>query len=153
MKRTTFNRAFITMCMLVALCFTAFSFTPKVGLDSYEIYLNNKLILKQSVNQPLNLRVLQLGQASAGDQLHIIYKHCALEGAGTNRNIILKDEKGNTLKKWSFANATGTDLSMVIPVKELLQLEKMNAAHQLSLHYTARELYKAEETLAFLHSR
>lgn len=154
MKRTTFNRVFITMCMLVALCFTAFSFTPKVGLDSYEIYLNNKLILKQSVNQPLNLRVLQLSQASSGDQLHIIYKHCSLTGgAGTNRSITLKDEKGNTLKKWSFANATGTDLSMVIPVKELLQLEKMNTAHQLSLHYAARELYKAEETLAFLHSR
>ncbi|MET3877265.1 hypothetical protein [Chitinophaga sp. OAE865] len=153
MKRTTFNRAFITICMLTALCFTAFSFTPKVGLDSYEIYLNNKLILKQSVNQPLNLRVLQLSQASSGDQLHIIYKHCSLQGAGTNRSIILKDENGNTLKKWSFANATGSDLSMVIPVKELLQLEKMNAAHHLSLHYTARELYKAEETLAFLHSR
>jgi hypothetical protein len=145
MKRTTFIKLFA----LITLCFSLFSFTTKFGLDSYEIYLNNKLILKQSVNQPLNLRILQLGQASAGDQLRISYKHCTLPGAGTDRSIILKDEKGNTLKKWAFADATGSDLSMVIPVKELLQLEQRNADHHLSLHYAARELPKGE-TLAFL---
>lgn len=146
MKRTTFIRLFT----LMALCFTVFSFTTKLGLDSYEIYLNNKLILKQSVNQPLNLRILQLGQAKSGDQLRISYKHCTLPGAGTDRSIVMKDEKGNTLKKWTFANATGDDVSMVIPVKELLQLEKNNADHNLSLHYAARELPKGQ-TLAFLH--
>jgi hypothetical protein len=146
MKRTTFIRLFT----LTMLCFAVFSFTTKAGLDSYEIYLNNKLILKQSVNQPLNLRILQLGQASSGDLLRITYKHCALPGAGTDRSIVLKDEQGNTLTKWTFANATGSDVSMTIPVKELLQLEKNNADHNLSLHYTARELPKGE-TLAFLH--
>lgn len=146
MKRTTFIRLFT----LMALCFTLFSFTTKLGLDSYEIYLNNKLILKQSVNQPLNLRILQLGQANPADQLRISYKHCTLPGAGTDRSIVLKDEKGNTLKKWTFPDATGSDFSMVIPVKELLQLEKNNADHNLSLHYAARELPNGQ-TLAFLH--
>ncbi|SKC95931.1 hypothetical protein SAMN05660461_0563 [Chitinophaga ginsengisegetis] len=146
MKRTTFIRLFT----LMALAFTVFSFTTKVGLDSYEIYLNNKLILKQSVNQPLSLRVLQLSQASSRDQLRINYKHCGSPVTGTDRSIVLKDEKGNTLKKWTFANATGSDVSMTIPVKELLQLEKSNADHNLSLHYAARELPKGE-TLAFLH--
>jgi hypothetical protein len=101
------------------------------------------------VNQPLSLRILQLGKANDNDQLRINYKHCTLEGAGTDRTIVLKDEKGNTLKKWAFTNASGSDLSMVIPVKELLQLEKNNADHELSLQYTARELPKGE-TLAFL---
>jgi hypothetical protein len=133
----------------LTLCFTVFSFTTKLGLDSYEIYLNNKLILKQSVKQPLSLRILQLSKANDNDQLRINYKHCTLEGAGTGRTIVLKDEKGNTLKKWAFTNASGSDLSMVIPVKELLQLEKNNADHELSLQYTARELPKGE-TLAFL---
>ena len=139
----------LTKMFALKLCLTVFSFTTKLGLDSYEIYLNNKLILKQSVNQPLNLRVLQLGQTNDSEQLRIIYKHCTLEGAGTNRTIALKDEKGNTLKKWTFTNASGSDLSMEIPVKELLQLEKNNAGHELSLQYTARELPKGE-TLAFL---
>ena len=137
------------MFALITLCFTAFSFTTKLGLDSYEIYLNNKLILKQSVNQPLNLRILQLGQAKENDQLRVIYKHCTLEGAGTDRTIVLKDERGNSLKKWTFTNASGSDLSMVIPVNELLQLEKNNAHHDLSIHYSARELPKGE-TLALL---
>ena len=139
----------IKMFALITLSFTVFSFTTKLGLDSYEIYLNNKLILKQSVNQPLNLRILQLSQANDNDQLRINYKHCTVEGAGTDRTIVLKDEKGNTLKKWVFTNASGSDLSMVIPVKELLQLKKNNADHDLSLQYTARELPKGE-TLAFL---
>jgi hypothetical protein len=143
------KEAIIKMFALITLSFTVFSFTTKLGLDSYEIYLNNKLILKQSVNQPLSLRILQLGKANDNDQLRINYKHCTLEGAGTDRTIVLKDEKGNTLKKWAFTNASGSDLSMVIPVKELLQLEKNNADHELSLQYTARELPKGE-TLAFL---
>jgi len=149
MKTTTFNLAFIKIFTLITLCLTAFGFTTKFGLDSYEIFLNSKLILKQSVNQPLSLRVLQLNKANDTDQLRINYKHCTLKGAGTNRNIILKDEKGNILKKWAFADATGSDLSMTIPVKELLLLEKSNIRSDLSLHYTAKELSKGE-TLAFL---
>ena len=147
--KPTIKEAMIKMFALITLSFTVFSFTTKLGLDSYEIYLNNKLILKQSVNQPLSLRILQLSKANDNDQLRINYKHCTLEGAGTDRTIVLKDEKGNTLKKWAFTNASGSDLSMVIPVKELLQLEKNNADHELSLQYTARELPKGE-TLAFL---
>ena len=147
--KPTIKQALIRIFALITLCFTVFSFTTMLGLDSYEIYLNNKLILKQSVNQPLNLRILQLSQANDNDQLRINYKHCTVEGAGTDRTIVLKDEKGNTLKKWVFTNASGSDLSMVIPVKELLQLKKNNADHDLSLQYTARELPKGE-TLAFL---
>jgi hypothetical protein len=137
MKHITFGKAFIRLFTLIALSFALFGFTNNLGLD--------KLILKQAVNQPLNLRVLKLHKANSDDQLHIKYRHCTIkDGAGTNRNIILKDEKGNTVKKWVFADATGSDLSMAIAVKELLQLEKNNARHELSLHYTARELPKGE---------
>lgn len=144
MQHTTFNHAFIKMFTLITLCFTAFGFTTKFGLDSYEIYLNSKLILKQAVNQPLSLRVLQLDKANDNDQLRITYKHCTVKGAGTNRSIAIKDEKGNILKKFEFANATGSDLNMVISVKDLLQLERNNVNHELSLYYTARELPKGE---------
>jgi len=150
MQHTTINQTFIKMFTLITLCFTAFGFTTKFGLDSYEIYLNNKLILKQSVNQPLSLRVLQLNKANDNDQLRINYKHCTVKGAGTNRSIAIKDEKGNTLKEFEFANATSSDLNMVISVKDLLQLEKSNVHQELSLHYTSRELPKGE-MLASLH--
>lgn len=144
MKHITFHQAFIKLFTLMTLGFATLGFTTKFGLDSYEIYLNNKLMLKQTVNQPLSLRVLQLDKANDSDQLRITYTHCMIKGAGKDRSIVLKDEKGNTLKKWAFADATGSDLSMVIPVKELLALQKSNAQHELNLHYTARELPKAQ---------
>lgn len=149
MKQSTFKQAFIKIFTLITLSLTAFSFTTKFGLDGYEIYLNNKLILKQYVNQPLSLRVLQLDKANEGDNLRIKYTHCTVKGPGTGRSIVLQDEQGNTLKKWAFADAA-SDYNMTIPVKELLQLEKKNANHELSLHYAARELPKGE-TLAMLH--
>jgi hypothetical protein len=150
MKHTPFNQAFIKMFTLITLCFTAFSFTNNRGLDSYEVYLNDKLISKHTVNQPLNLRTLQLAKANNTDQLRIIYTHCTIKGPGRDRSISLKDEKGNTLKKWEFADVRGSNLSMAISVKELLQLEKANARHDLSLYYTALELPKGE-MLASLH--
>jgi hypothetical protein len=151
MKQIKFNQTFIKLFTLITLCFTTFGFTSKFGLDSYEIYLNNKLVLKQTVNQPLSLRMLKLDAAKESDQLQINYRHCTGKGVGTDRSIILKDDKGNTLKKWTFANATSSDLNMTIAVKELLQLEKKNASRELSLYYTARELPKGE-TLAFLRN-
>ncbi|WP_257667917.1 hypothetical protein [Parapedobacter tibetensis] len=149
MQRTIFKQAFAQLFTLVTLCFIAVGFTTGIGLDSYEIYLNNKLILKQSVNQPLSLRKLQLGKTNDNDQLRIYYKHCTVKGSGTDRSIILKDEKGNILKKWEFANTTGSNTDMVISAKELSQLKKDNVHRDLSLHYTAQELPKGE-MLAFL---
>jgi hypothetical protein len=131
--------------MLITLCLTTFSFTPKFGLDSYAIYLNDKLILQQMVNQPLNLRVLQLSEAKETDLLYIRYTHCTIKGgAGSNRSVALQDEKGTILKKWTFADASGSDLTMKIAVKELLEVEKNYANQELSLFYTAKELPKGE---------
>ena len=137
MKHIKLYHAFIGLFTLITLNFAAFGFTNKFGLDGYEIYLNNKLILKQYVNQPVNLRVLQLTKANESDELRIKYIHCQRTGPGTGRSITLKDEKGNTLKKWDFADAS--DFNMTVPVKELQQLEKKNIHHELSLYYTSRE--------------
>lgn len=134
--------------MLVILSLTAPAITARAGLDSYEIYLNSRLILQQYVNQPLNLRNLRLENAAAGDQLVIIYRHCNLKGAGTARSITLKDENDKVLKKWEFANSAGSDESMVIPVSELLSLKKGN--NNLSIHYSARE-HPGGEMLARLY--
>ncbi|KAA5549169.1 hypothetical protein [Adhaeribacter rhizoryzae] len=145
MRSIKINQAFIKIFTLIIFCFIAFSFTTRFGLDSYSIYLNDKLILKQSVNQPLNLRVLPLSTAKETDQLRITYNHCTIKnGAGTSRSISLQDEKGNILKKWEFADATSSDLSMNIAVQELLKLEKAHAKQALSLVYTSRELPKGE---------
>ncbi|MBO9592687.1 MAG: hypothetical protein J7599_07225 [Niabella sp.] len=150
MQSTTFNRPLIKLFTLVVCCFTVLSFTSRLGLDSYEIYLNNKLLLQQSVNEPLSLRKLQLNKTGENDALRIYYRHCHAPNIGTGRSIAVKDEKGRLLKKWSFPNATGSDQGMMIPVKELRQLERAHLRQELSLYYTAHEL-SGEEALAFLH--
>ena len=64
---------------------------------------------------------------------------------GTNRSIVVKDEKGDVLRKWTFKNA---DKGMEIAVKELLQVEKQSRDKALSLHYLAQELSEGDMLLA-----
>ncbi|MBZ4187498.1 hypothetical protein [Niabella beijingensis] len=149
MQSTTFHRPLVTSVILAALFLTLSAFAAVLGLDSYEIYLNKTLVLKQSVNQPLNLRKLQLDKAKEQDQLRIYYRHCHSPQTGTGRSLAVRDDNGKLLKKWTFSNAANGDLSMVIPVKELLRLQKDHAQQNLSIVYTAQELAKGE-TLALL---
>jgi hypothetical protein len=145
MKHTTFKQPLLKLLALVVLCLVVFGFTADRGLDRYEIYLNSKLILKQAVNAPLDIRKLQLDKANDDDQLRIFYIHCTNKGIGTGRSISIKDEKGNVLKKWTFKDA---DKGMEISVKELLQVEKQHKGKDLSLHYVAQQLAEGDMLLA-----
>lgn len=92
------------------------SFTVKAGGEGFEIYLNNKLILRQAVNKPFTLHSLQLDKANKDDQLVIYYHHCG--STGKDRTIVIKDDKGKIIKEWKFADASGsTNKGMTIPVR------------------------------------
>ena len=131
------------------LCGTAF--TAKAGLDSYEIYLNNKLILKQYVNQPLTLASLGLDESNSNDRLVIYYSQCNTpDKIGKGRTISVRDAKGNTIQKWDFKDAKKNQTGMVIAVKELLALEKKMPLSKLSLYYTA-EGHPTGQLLANFH--
>jgi hypothetical protein len=126
---------------LAALFITAALFSFRMpGGDVYEIHLNNKLVLKQYVHQPLSLKALSLTDANANDQLTIHYSHCGVTGKG--RSLSVMDSRGHTVKKWNFADAKGPSTGMTIAVKDLLQLEKKNTNGPLSLVYAANELPK-----------
>jgi hypothetical protein len=142
MKKFRMDRALMLLFTLITLSFTATGFTSRFGLDYYEFYLNNKFLAKQYVNQPLNQRVLQLDKAKPADQLQISYTHCMNKGVGTGRNLMVKDEAGHTLQKWTFAE--GSEAKMSIAVKDLLQLANKNKGHELKLYYSAQELSKGE---------
>lgn len=129
-------KSFVTAFTFALLSLLAFN--AKAGGDSYEIYLNNKLILKQFVFQQLTISRLQLDKANANDKLIIFYNHCGQTGRG--RTIAIKDAKGNLVKQWNFADATRLNKGMVIPVKDLLQLEKNNSKTHLLIYYAAEQL-------------
>lgn len=126
--------------LLVALVLVTGTLTARDGGESFEIFLNNKLLVRQHVTQSFSLQNLNLTQANANDKLVIYYNHCGMPGKA--RTIAIKDAAGNVLKKYTFGDAANAKEGMTIPVKELLDLEKKNKGVHLAIHYTAKELPK-----------
>jgi hypothetical protein len=146
MQQAHFQQKPVLGFIIAVLGTALLAFSHKPGGDSYEIYLNNQLLLKQFVHQALSLKSLSLNQANAKDQLVVYYSHCGV--TGKDRSLAVKDSKGTTLKKWNFANAKeGARSGMIIPVKELLQLEKDHGS--LSLYYTSQELPESRVLASF----
>jgi hypothetical protein len=136
MKQFVLKGAFTKAFALVALSLTLLCKTAIAGIDSYQIYLNGNLVMKQYVSQPLSISSLQLNKAGNTDVLVVYYSHCGVIGKG--RSIAVKDENGTVLKEWKFADATDADNGMQIPVKEILQLQ--GKAANLSLYYSSQQL-------------
>ncbi|THU41740.1 hypothetical protein FAM09_06470 [Niastella caeni] len=135
MQHRSLKPALMAVLTIISACLLAF--TAKAGGESFEIYLNNKLILRQAVSQSLTLQSLQLDKANKEDQLVIYYNHCGAIGKG--RTIAIRDDKGNVLKEWKFDDATK---GMTIAVKELLQLEKTYTRTNLNIFYSAQQMPK-----------
>jgi hypothetical protein len=150
MKRRTFKHGFVKAFMLVIISSMIFAVTAKAGVDSYSIYLNDKLLFKQSMDKPLTLQSLQLDKANPNDQLMIYYTQCnAPNKIGSGRSIVVKDAEGNKIKEWKFEDVKGSNQAMTIPVKELIALQKRQGASSLVLFYNAERLEK-EQKLARL---
>lgn len=116
------------------------------GGDSYTIYLNDKLILKQYVGQTKSgIIPLVLENAKASDNMVVFYSHCGTTGKG--RSIAIKNESNKTLKEWKFEDASASG-GMTIPVKEILDLEKSNAKNTLTMYYYSSQLLPGGRMLA-----
>lgn len=131
-----------TAASLLAL-FTIVSLKAGGGTDSFKVYLNNKLIHQQYVEEPVPLDKLQLDESNLNDKLTFHYSHCG--HIGTNRKMSVKDASGKTLREWKFADATGKQSGMEVPVKELLALRQQ----KVSFIYTASELPKGQLMASF----
>jgi hypothetical protein len=150
MKSITFKQAFLKAFMLGIVSSMIFAVTANAGVDSYSIYLNKKLLFKQSMDKPLTLQSLQLDKANPNDKLVIYYSQCnAPNKTGSGRSIAVKDAEGNTVKEWKFEDVKGSSQEMTIPVKELINLQKKKQTSSLGLFYNAEKLQK-EQKLASL---
>jgi len=139
MLHASFKRTLPGIMGLMILCLAFFAFTP-VGVDKYEVYLNDKLLLKEYAMKDISLKSLQLEKAKPTDQLVIYYTHCHGNAAGTGRTISVKNTKGEVLKEWKFADPSGGKTGMTIAVKELQQLEKNHGNSNLTLYYASSQL-------------
>jgi len=150
MKLRMFKPTFVKAFMLAIISSMVFAVTANAGVDSYSIYLNNKLLFKQSMDKPLTLQSLQLDKANPNDELVIYYTQCnAPNKIGSGRSIVVKDADGKKIKEWKFEDVKGSNNAMMIPVKELIALQKKKGASSLALFYNAEKLEK-EQKLASL---
>ena len=124
------------------------SFSVKMGGDSFEIFINKKLVVQQFVSQTSSVKSFQLDASNASSQIDIYYSHCGQ--TGKSRNITIKDGENHLLKEWKFPDAAASNTSMSCKVKELLNLGKTNGVSKLNLYYSSKELPKGRLLAAVL---
>jgi len=127
--------------LLVILCVGLFSFSNNRGGDSFEIWLNGKMMLQQFVHVSSAVQTLHLNVASANDKVDIYYRHCGQ--VGTDRYITIKDDNDRPLKVWKFADASGNNPAMSIKLKDISGLKKSKDS-KLNIFYSSNELPKGK---------
>jgi len=130
----------IRSLMLIALSTVLFSFSEKIGGDSFSVYLNDKLLIQQYVSRDVTVKSLPLNETTASDVLKIYYSECGK--IGRERNISLKDEKDKVLKLWHFPDAAegASNPPMICKVKDILALQKSHGNSIVKIVYSSREL-------------
>ncbi|MCW3116492.1 MAG: hypothetical protein JWM28_574 [Chitinophagaceae bacterium] len=130
---------------------TVFSLSSKAGGIVFEIYLNNKLLLKQQYNKVISgSPELQLDETNRNDNLRIFFTSCG--ASGKTRSVGIRDENNKLLKEWTFTNSSSSDLFMTIPVKEILALQKNKSNASLKLYYFSPEQFPDGQMLASVQS-
>lgn len=134
---TTIKKSLIAInaLLLVVLSMMNYSFTTVPGGDSFEVYLNNKLLFQQYIAKKEGVKSIQLDKSNYNDQVTIYYHHCGQ--TGTDRSISLRDAQNKELKVWHFSDA---NTAMSCKVKEIMSLQKLNSGNQLILYYSSKEL-------------
>jgi hypothetical protein len=127
------NRLATRSLVLVALCATLFSFTARIGVESFTIYLNDKLIIQQYLTRDATVKTFSLNPAHAGDILKINYSHCGK--VGSNRSISLHDARENVLKTWRFA-----DHSSAVMAIHVTDIPRTADSQKVFLRYSSAEL-------------
>jgi hypothetical protein len=149
MQTQPVNSTMIKRLLPFILFLTAFSFTSHAGGYAFEIYLNNKLLLKQQHKTVISgSPELYLTAANANDNLRILFTNCGMTRKA--RSIAIKDENNSIIKEWEFPNATTSDFTMTIPVKEILAVQKKKGNAALKIYYYSPDHFSEGQMLASL---
>jgi len=143
MQHKTFKAIF-----LFALSTLLFSFSANWGGDSFQIYLNKKLVLKEYVHNATGTKSLQMDRASYDDQVEIYYSHCGQ--VGKNRSIVIKDENNKLVKELHFADYNGNNSGMSFKISDFVNWDKRNGIDQLNIYYSSKELSPSRLLASFV---
>src|SRR5689334_7640748 len=86
------------------------SFTSPSGADSYQVYLNNKLVIQEYVTTTSGPKSLQLDKNDYNGEIEAAYNHCGTPGR--NRKITITDLSNHVLNEWKFGD--GKDIKSLM---------------------------------------
>src|SRR4249919_1183480 len=101
---------------LFTLSTVLFSFSSNFGGDSYQIYINKKLVMKEYVHNATGIKSFAMDKASYDDEVEIYYSHCGQ--VGKSRAISIKDENNKVVKELHFADFSGKNSGMSFKVSD-----------------------------------
>ena len=130
------ERLAIRSLLLVVACAALFSFSERTGGDTFAIYLNNKLLLRERVLPEASIKSLVLNADDSDGILNVQYSHCGQ--IGVERRLSIKDDHNKVLKTWDFSESASP--VMEFAVKELLTAAKNSPDQRLQLVYASKEL-------------
>jgi hypothetical protein len=136
MKKLSIKSSVAIRLIAVVLSATLFSFTNDFGGDTYEVHLNNKLLLRQMVWKQAGVADISLDPKTDIGELSVYYSHCGQTGKG--RSISIRDDRHKILKEWNYADVTAPHSPMNFPVKELAAFN--HSGSKLHLFYSSAEL-------------
>ena len=130
--RSTATSFFVVLTSVV-LC----SFTVVPGGASYEVYLNNQLVMKEHLHGRKEVPALPLSITSTSqDELSVTFNNCGK--IDTSRKISLKNEQDKTIKEWTFTDSPDLKNQMRIKVSDITAFKNKHSSTKLV--YSSREL-------------
>ena len=129
--------------MTITLCTVLFSFSRRPGAHSFQVYLDDKLIVERYVQSGMEYPTLTVNAAENHRQLIIKYNECGKPV--TSRTISIRDDKNAVLKDWRFDGATsGYKDPMVCDLKDIIALTQKNH-NNLKLFYSSKEFPEGQQ--------
>lgn len=139
MKTLLNKRSGIKVMMAVFVSALLSSFDAPPGGDSYTIYLNDKLLVRQFVHLKEKTKTISLQEASANDVLKVHYSHCGKMGVA--RNLAIKDHQNRLVKAWKFEDSSDGDTgAMAVNASEVAKIQRSAGSKAMSLVYSSEQL-------------
>ncbi|MEJ1239658.1 hypothetical protein WBG78_16090 [Chryseolinea sp. T2] len=131
------TKLFLTIALPLFLSVLA-SFAVRPGMDTFEVYLGNELLMKEHAYGQRSNNPIVLDKNSSAT-MTVSYDHCGI--TGSSRKLSLLDDQKGVLKEWTFANV-GSKVKdpMPIAVKEIVAASMGKSA---TLYYKSNEIENA----------
>jgi hypothetical protein len=114
-----------------------FSFSERPGVESFTIYLNDEVLVRDSMMPERVVRNISLEAGDPKDVLRVHYNHCGRTGMARAVSVLGANEE--VLKTWRFSDNTSP--FMEIGLKDILAVAG-NGQEPFNLVYTSKELPK-----------